>query len=142
MPSAEIVRLWLIDGKHQDFFGQYAQAREIQADHYFEEMFEIADDGSNDWMERRRRGGTSELVLNDEHVQRSRLRVDTRKWALARMSPKKYGDRMEHEHHGDLHVHYPPDWQPVDSAVGVRVGQHGATEPSASDPASHPRVGG
>ena len=103
MPSdPTTIRMWVISGHHPRFSLQYAQAREAQADHYFDEMFEIADDGSNDWMERQRRDGTTETVLDDEHVQRSRLRVDTRKWALARMSPKKYGDVAEVKHSGQL----------------------------------------
>ena len=57
-------------------------------------MFEIADDGTNDWMERQTRGGEMKVVGAHEHIDRSRLRVDTRKWALARMSPKKYGDQV------------------------------------------------
>jgi hypothetical protein len=31
--------------------------------------------------------------LNGEHVQRSRLRIDTRKWHLSKMLPKVYGDK-------------------------------------------------
>ena len=33
-------------------------------------------------------------------IEHRRLQVDTRKWALARMSPKKYGDRTALEHSG------------------------------------------
>jgi hypothetical protein len=34
-------------------------------------------------------------------IARSRLRVDTRKWLMARMAPKKYGDKVTQEHVGD-----------------------------------------
>jgi hypothetical protein len=34
-------------------------------------------------------------VLNGEHVQRSRLRVDTRKWFASKVAPKIYGDKIE-----------------------------------------------
>ena len=79
---------------------QYAKARELQADTIFDEMFDIADDGSNDWM--LKKSGDDEIeVLNHEHVQRSRLRIDTRKWALARMAPKKYGEKLETTLKGD-----------------------------------------
>ena len=30
------------------------------------------------------------------------MQVDTRKWAAARLAPKKYGDRVEHDHKGGL----------------------------------------
>ena len=102
MPSPETARKWLRDRK--EFLAQYALAREEQADAIFEEMFEIADDGTNDWMERKRQDGSTEEVLNNEHVQRSKLRIDTRKWALARMSPRKYGDRLNLEHEGGVNV--------------------------------------
>ena len=51
-------------------------------------MFEIADDGSNDWIEADGRD-----IVNHEYVTRSKLRIDTRKWALARMNPRKYGEK-------------------------------------------------
>lgn len=80
---------------------QYARAMEQRADAVFDELLEIADDGTNDWMERN--GEDDEgWKLNGEHVQRSKLRVDARKWALARMSPKKYGDRQEIHNKHDL----------------------------------------
>ena len=68
----------------------------------FEEMLEIADDGSNDWMERTGKDGeTGDKVVDHEHVSRSKLRVDTRKWMLARMAPKKYGDATNIKLSGD-----------------------------------------
>ena len=73
---------------------RYARAKEIQADKIFEEIIEIADDGRNDWMLSNDEEG-SPYRLNGEHVQRSRLRVDARKWAASKLAPKKYGDRIE-----------------------------------------------
>jgi len=71
---------------------QYALAMQMRADAMFEEVLNIADDGSNDFMLKNADDPTS-FALNGEHVQRSRLRVDTRKWALGRMNPKKYGEK-------------------------------------------------
>ena len=90
MPSAETVRRWLLDD--EDFCAQYVRAREVQADRFAEEILEIADDASDDWTV----GKEDKKVVDHEHVQRSRLRVDTRKWLMARMAPKKYGDKMQH----------------------------------------------
>jgi hypothetical protein len=82
---------------------QYARAMEARADAMFDEMFEIADDASNDYM--LKTYGEDEVeVLNAEHVQRSKLRIDTRKWALARMAPKKYGDKIDHNVSGQIAV--------------------------------------
>jgi len=66
-----------------------------------DELLEVADDGKNDWMERRDDEDKASYVLNGEHVQRSRLRVDTRKWMLSKALPKVFGDKVTQEHVGD-----------------------------------------
>lgn len=93
MPDKSTVMRWL--ASHQEFRDQYACAREAQADYYAEEIIEISDDGTNDWMERKLSDGSSEPVENKDVLARSRLRVDTRKWLMARMAPKKYGDKLD-----------------------------------------------
>jgi hypothetical protein len=90
MPSLRTIFTWL--ARHDEFRAMYTAAREAQADYLAEELLEIADDARNDWVERRREGGTIVTVLNGEHIQRSRVRIDTRKWLLAKLQPKKYGD--------------------------------------------------
>src|SRR3954453_11092831 len=88
MPTRQAVHEWIADNRG-GFGDKYARARSAQADHFADETLAIADDTSGDWVER---GG--ELVVNHEHVQRSRLRVDARKWLMARMAPRKYGDKV------------------------------------------------
>lgn len=83
------------------FFKRYARAREFQADQEFEEMKEIADNGSNDWMESNDPENPG-YRLNGEHVQRSKLRIDTRKFRVVKLAPKKYGDKVELEHSGEV----------------------------------------
>ncbi len=75
---------------------QYARAREMQADALFDEALAIADDGSGDWAVDK----DGKKTLDHEHVQRSRLRVDTRKWAAGKLAPKRYGDKMQHTGEG------------------------------------------
>lgn len=106
MPALSSVFLWLT--KHPAFSEQYAKAREERAEAMFEEMFEIADDGTNDYVEKIRQDGSKDIAYDGEHVQRSRLRVDTRKWALSKMLPKKYGDKMEVEHSGGVNITITP----------------------------------
>jgi hypothetical protein len=84
-----------------DFREQYARARSAQAHMLADEILTIADDSSNDWMARKseaEKGGGYEdgKVLNQDHVQRSRLRIDTRKWYVSKVLPKIYGDKIEH----------------------------------------------
>jgi len=96
MPSKSTVMLWLIDGEHEFFSDQYAKARQIQAETLADELFDIADDGSNDWMKRTNKDGEEYFLLNGEAVARSRLRVDTRKWYLSKVLPK-FADKQDKE---------------------------------------------
>lgn len=91
MPAASTVFLWL--ALNQSFSEQYAHAREAQADALVDECLEIADDGSNDWIERNDPKNAG-YEANGEHIQRSRLRVDARKWFASKVAPKKYGDKL------------------------------------------------
>ena len=79
----------------EGFAAQYARAREVQFLAIADELLEIADDGSNDWMQRTSKDKSGGWELNGEHIQRSRVRIDTRKWILSKMLPKVYGDKAE-----------------------------------------------
>lgn len=94
MPSKQAALRWLT--KHEEFRSQYVRAKEQGAEALAEEMFDIADDGSNDWMEKKDKDGEAiGWQLNGEHVRRSQLRIDTRKWYLSKIMPKKYGDKVQ-----------------------------------------------
>lgn len=94
MPEARTVHYWLIDSKHEDFFQQYARARNIQSEVMFDEILEIADDGSNDYMTITK--GDKEYNVEDREVtNRSKLRVDTRKWYVSKVLPKKFGEKVD-----------------------------------------------
>ena len=93
MPSKSTVFRWLAEDEKETFRDQYARAKEAQAEHMADEILHIADDGTNDWMERFDKDGNSiGWQVNGEAVQRSRIRLDARKWLLAKLQPKKYGD--------------------------------------------------
>lgn len=91
MPSLETIFKWLRE--KDNFSDQYRKATEDRAMAMFEEMIEIADDNSNDVVI----GEDGKERCNTEFVNRSRLRVDTRKWAIARMHPKKYSEKIVQE---------------------------------------------
>src|SRR5450432_2645923 len=80
MPSSSTIFRWLLDETKKKFWEQYDKARNIQAELMFEELLEIADDGTNDWMEKENKDGSTYYVINGEAMGRSRLRVDVRKW--------------------------------------------------------------
>ncbi|MDN5449596.1 MAG: DNA packaging protein [Enterobacterales bacterium] len=91
MPAIRTVMYWL--QRHEDFMQQYARAREIQAELLAEEVIEIADDSSGDVIV----DDEGNEQTNHERVARSRLRVDARKWYASKLSPKRYGDRIQHD---------------------------------------------
>lgn len=91
MPDERTVRRWAMQPDHP-FAPQYARAREVGYLSLADELLEISDDGSNDWMRREGRDNGEAWALNGDHIQRSRLRVDSRKWLLSKMLPKVFGD--------------------------------------------------
>ena len=72
IPVMSTVMLWLT--KHEDFSEQYTRARTAQAQVHADEITYIAD--------------------HEENIDRARIRIDARKWAAARMEPKKYGKSL------------------------------------------------
>lgn len=90
MPGESTVRSWAsldIDG----FAARYARAREIGYHAMAEQIIEISDDSSADFA-----STENGVRFDSEHVQRAKLRVDSRKWLLAKMLPKVYGDKIAH----------------------------------------------
>ena len=76
----------------QGFYYHYTRARDFGLDAMADEILDIADDGSNDWMDIQTERGNNKTVLDKEHVARSRLRTDSRKWYLSKLAPKRYGE--------------------------------------------------
>jgi hypothetical protein len=80
------------------FHNQYARAKEIAAELMADEILQIADDTSEDelFVEQEDGSGKSaRRTQNSEFINRARLRVDSRKWLLSKLLPKKYGDKLE-----------------------------------------------
>lgn len=93
MPHKATVFRWL--SAYDEFRDQYARAREAQADALVDEMIDIADDGSNDWMEKRNADGENiGWTENGEALRRSDIRIKTRQWVAAKLRPKKYGEKL------------------------------------------------
>jgi hypothetical protein len=99
MPGMATVFRWLRE--NTEFREQYARAKEEGADAMADEILDIADDGSNDWETRTNKRGEEYEVVNKEVVMRSRLRIDTRRWLMSKMKPKKYGEKLDLTSGGD-----------------------------------------
>lgn len=97
MPTKTTVFNWLADPQHSDFLTKYAHAREAQADSLVDEMTDIADNGTNDWM-MKNHGESVSWVENGEALRRSALRISSRQWIAEKLKPKKYGAKLDIEH--------------------------------------------
>ena len=95
MPHESTVRLWKLEDR-EGFSTRYARALELQADAIFDEALEIADTQQIVLKTKTFADGKTETTDGDM-VERSKLRVETRKWFLARLLPKRYGELSRHE---------------------------------------------
>lgn len=73
-PAASTVYVWL--DRFPDFAERYVRAREAATEDMLEDILAIADDPQIE-------------------VQDKRVRIDTRKWAMGKLKPKKYGERQQ-----------------------------------------------
>ncbi|MBA2269328.1 MAG: hypothetical protein H0W20_01865 [Chthoniobacterales bacterium] len=102
LPALSTVFKWLADDKARrasgtvkpgepSFLDEYEIALDIRNDLHREEALDIADDGTNDFCT----DFQGNQVVNHDHIQRSRLRVQYRQWLMAVMAPKRYGKAAE-----------------------------------------------
>jgi hypothetical protein len=103
MPDDSTVYRWLLATHNTDldkFRDNYALAREIQYQRMSDEILDIADDGTNDYVYDNSLEGDL-CRVNPEAIGRSRLRVDTRKWFMSKVLPK-FKDKVEEKPVDDL----------------------------------------
>lgn len=106
-----------------DYPDMYARAREARADKMAEEILEIADESRYDTIVDKE----GNERMDSEYVQRSKLRVDSRKWLASKMFPKRYGDvtRLEGSTENpvvvDHNVTLTADWDNVKAMVAAKV---------------------
>ena len=95
LPKLTTFWQWLLDDPEQ--LAKYEAALAMRAHVFAEELIAISDDTSGDYKETKN-GPEPDL----DHIQRAKLRVNTRQWVLSRLLPKKYGDRVQTEHSGSI----------------------------------------
>ncbi len=83
MPARSTVLYWLAGAwpegdPRREFLGQYARAREAQAELYADDIIEIADSADED------------------KINSARLKIDARKWVVTRLLPR-YAKKVVHE---------------------------------------------
>ena len=92
--------------KNPAFADRYARARRDQMEKWEDEIIDISDDGTTDYITKIGQNGAEYQAVDQEHIQRSRLRVDTRKFLMAKIAPHVYGDHVEVKHGGDVTVQH------------------------------------
>ena len=85
-PNASTVYVWL--DRFPSFAEQYTRAREAATEDMLEDILEIADDPQVE-------------------VQDKRVRIDTRKWIMGKLKPKKYGDTPPRDRDNDATIDVP-----------------------------------
>ncbi len=97
MPARSTVLYWLAGAwpegdPRREFLGQYARAREVQAELYADDIIEIADDADDDVL----KDAKGNPVPNTARLNRDRLKIDARKWVVTRLLPR-YAKKLVHE---------------------------------------------
>jgi hypothetical protein len=101
MPSERAVRFWVLDDLN-GFASQYARARAVGYERMAEEILAISDTpliGTKSVSK-----ATGLEITEGDMIEHRRLQVDTRKWMLAKMLPKVYGDKQHVELTGQVDV--------------------------------------
>ena len=124
MPAASTVFLWL--AKNPEFSERYTRAREAQADALFDEALNIADTPADGVKIKVLPSGSVEKTYGDM-IEHRRLQVDTRKWAAARLAPKKYGDRLDMNVTGSLQT---VSDENLDARIAQLLGKAGSAGPA------------
>ena len=75
LPDRVTVYRWLEE--HVEFRNEYARARRLQADHFADQIVDLADAA--------------------EDYNKARLQIDARKWTAAKLRPNRYGERVVNE---------------------------------------------
>ena len=82
MPCRRTFYAWLMED--QELQMRYVHAKEMMTERLSEEILEIADDTSAD----------TDPASAAIRIHRAKLQIDTRKWLMVHLAPKRYGDRL------------------------------------------------
>lgn len=88
MPHESTIRRWA--RADETFRASYARAREEQMHTWADEIVTIADDSTRDMIE-----ADGAKRVDHDHINRSKLRIDTRKFLMAKIAPKTFGEKLD-----------------------------------------------
>ena len=92
MPASITFYDWIEKDKEKSI--QYARAVDVRIEKKFESI-------ERDYLEEPQRDPTTGKI-DTGWVQLQRLKIDAKKWELSKLKPKKYGDKIQTEHSGEI----------------------------------------
>lgn len=95
MPSSQTFYIWIDTDELKS--KKYARATELRSERIFEEILEISDTPVEGIVLETDDNGRTKEKRGDMLGHR-RLQVDSRKWMLSKMMPKKYGEKLDIDH--------------------------------------------
>jgi len=103
-PDVSTVYKWLLSELYPDFRHRYTLAREMQADTFIDQCSSIADETDQDTITCIDKNGEEYTKVNHDHINRSRLRVETRLKIAEKLLPKKYSAKHDVNVSGDINI--------------------------------------
>lgn len=94
MPSTSTFYIWLESDEEKS--KRYAHACEVRELKMLDEIITIADDQEADVIEK-----DGKVFTNHNVIERCKVRIDARKWALSKLNPNKYGNKVDVTTKGD-----------------------------------------
>jgi hypothetical protein len=88
MPARSTLFVWL--QKHKRFAREYTLAKWFQIECLLDDMLDMANDRSSDWVEREGPDGKKFRVFNPENLRRSELQIATHHWRISKLMLKRY----------------------------------------------------
>jgi hypothetical protein len=88
MPCETTVYRWLLRPENERFCKEYARARNMQADHYFEEISDIR----------------KKLRAGDIDANTARVEIDAIKWQMGKLRPSKYSDKIQIDQDHNINI--------------------------------------
>ncbi len=95
LPYIGTVLRWVLDGECnktpelKNFAISYKEAMDVRTEMLFDELIDLADCAAND----KKMNHLGEMVVDQDHIQRVKLQIDTRFKYASKLKPRKYGER-------------------------------------------------
>ncbi len=99
-PDPKTFYRWLLD--REELRQMYARAKDAQLQILADEIQAIADEPQPGEVVTIKGDGREVRIA--DMIEHRKLRIESRKWLLAKLAPKKYGDKLGVEHSGAIDI--------------------------------------